>query len=295
MEHQHQLHSKESMLKEFKFLIKHKKILLRSINSNRITINSQFKVMFNLIDKGLQNIEDLIELDICLGKINTYIAMAFLNSMEDHTLELKYITRLPALLFKMHLNKLKILKVLRITGLYNQLVNLPSEISYLCNLVELDLNHCALLDLPKEIGQLKHLEKLNLNDNFFTALPEEIGDLKALKELHICNNPNLSSLPEEIGDLLALEILNMHHDGLETLPRSIGQLNSLKEINLDFNKLIIVPPEFSQLSHLERIHLRHNRLKKLSLVLTNLKNLQTIDIGENDIDELPEEFGTYLH
>jgi Leucine-rich repeat (LRR) protein len=283
------------MLKEYEFLLDKKRIILESIQSNRIGIKLQFNAMNDLMVKNIDDIDWEIEFDICLEKINAYIAIAFLNLVEEHEIEFKYITRLPKLLFRMHLNKLKILRCLTINGIFNHLISLPAEIGLLNNLTELTVSDCHLSILPREIGHLNNLIKLDLDGNLFTTLPKEIGELTSLKELSISNNPVLSSLPTEIGDLSALEVLNLHDDKLASIPSSFSRLQALKEINLDHNQLIKVPPELSKLSHLRRIRLRHNRLQELSLVLSLLTDLEEIDVDENDIHEFPSEFRRYIH
>lgn len=287
--------TKESLVKECNFLLDNKYNLLRIITSNRVGINDQYKVLNNLYKGGLEEVEDLVELNNCLIKINTYIIMAFLNAVEDNTLEIKYITRIPGLLFKMHLNKLKIIKTLKISGKENYLIGLPPEIGYLYNLMEIDLSDCLLSKIPKEIGLLKKLEKLMLNSNLFSELPKEIGELHNLKELDICYNPLLTELPEEIGNLTSLEILNAHHDNLREIPNSISRLHSLKILNFDYNQLITVPADLRLIAGLEIINLRHNQIKQLPTELLEINSLKQIDVNENDGIELPPQFSQFLH
>lgn len=130
--------TKERVLQEVGFLMKNKHALLREINSNRLIIIKLFNRIEVEITKDLNDIETLIELDTDLAKINAYICMAFLNAVEDHHLDLKYITRLPNLFFKLHLNKLRILKTLTLTEKCFDSINIPGEIAWLSNLKEID-------------------------------------------------------------------------------------------------------------------------------------------------------------
>lgn len=287
--------TKESLVKECDFLLDHKYHLLRIVSSNRAGISEQYKVLDALYKSGLEEVDDLVELNNCLSKINTYIIMAFLNAVEDNDLELRYITRIPSLLFKMHLNKLKIIKTLKIRGKDNYLIGLPPEIGYLHNLIEIDLTDCLLSKIPKEIGLLKKLKKLELNSNLFSELPKEIGELSHLKQLDICYNPLLTELPEEIGNLKSLEVLNAHHDNIQVIPKSISRLQSLKILNFDYNQLASVPDEICKLASLEIINLRHNQIKNLPVELIEIDSLKQIDVNENEGIELPPQFNDLLH
>lgn len=272
MEYNYKWLSREDLLKEVNFFKKHKIALLREIDSNRLGIKTMYRAINALESKGLKDIEHLVELDLLLGKMNTYIGVAFLNTVEDHDLALKYITRLPSLFFKVHLNKLQIIKYLKIDSTTCQLIFIPSEIELLHELRVLDFSGCLLDRIPKEIGHLKHLEKLNLNGNLFPNLPKEIGELSELIELDICDNKMLKELPEEIGNLRSLEIMSVHDDSLQKLPESIKQLKSLRELNLE-----------------------HNQLKKLPNALVKLPNLKILKIDHNPLRKISASFSKYLH
>ena len=285
---------KKNLIEEYNFLNSHYDALYLNAHSNRQGLQSSFKGMRDMVSSQPSSVQDLLVLDIYLGKINTYIAMASLNDMQDHSMELVYVTRLPSLLFKMHINKLMIIESLKIKGRLCNIKTLPPEIGLLQQLKYLDLTDCGLRTLPKEIGELSHLEKISLEGNDIASVPKEIGKLTLLKEINLSNNPKLTRLPEEIGNCTSLEIMNAHDDGLISLPKSIGKLKSLRILDLNYNQLSELPLEMNGLSHLQVLKLRHNHLKKLFSAL-QLPHLSKVELAENEELEVPLDWNKYIH
>jgi len=214
--------SKEFLLKEYEYLASKKAAILSEIKSNHLSIENQFISMELLVTNGLNSIDDLIEMEMCLAKVNTYIAMAFLNRVEDNEVEFKYLTRLPSLFFKLHMNKLRILKSITIDGRENQLSFLPPEIGYLIQLEILNLKHCSLSVLPKEIGQLKSLHNMNLDYNEIETIPVEVAELLELEELHLRHN-HLRELPVALAHLAKLRALDIEENEITTLPSEFSR------------------------------------------------------------------------
>jgi len=153
---------KEDLLKEAEFFQKNQQDILSQVHSNIEGIKAAFSLIGTLVDKKITNMSQCIALESCLVKLNTYICMALLNEVQDNTLVLSKITRLPRLFFKLHMNKLKILQHLIIQGSDCRLLLLPSEIGYLQQLKSMEVINCGLQKLPKEIALLKNLEKINV-------------------------------------------------------------------------------------------------------------------------------------
>lgn len=262
--------SQENLLQEFAFFHVNKTKILRTIQSNRRGIKQLFQQIALLIDNGFQDIADLIELDNALAKMNTYIIISFLNSVEDYDLELKYITRFPSLVFKMNLNKLKIIQSLKIIGHETYFSELPHEIGLLTELRVLEVSDCLIKKLPKEIAQLSKLEILNVEGDPIAVLPKEIGQLSHLKELHIGNNPKLTELPTEVGELFALEVLQAAHDSLKVLPDALARLAKLREVNVSHNQLKSIPESFGKLTQLTVLKVDHNDIKTFPIELSKL-------------------------
>ncbi|MGD9591223.1 MAG: leucine-rich repeat domain-containing protein [Candidatus Berkiella sp.] len=213
--------SKETLLQEYHYLEGKKADILQAVRSNHLSIENQFINMELLVDNGLNDIEDLIEMEMCLARVNTFIAMAFLNDVEDNEVEFKYLTRLPSLFFKLHMNKLRILKSITIDGRNNHLSNLPAEIGFLMGLEILNLKHCSLKVLPKEIGLLKSLHLFNLDYNEMDALPPEICDLVELQELHLRHN-HLHDLPLALTRLAKLRSIDIQENDIDKLPEAFS-------------------------------------------------------------------------
>ncbi len=262
--------SQEKLQQEFAFFHMNKAKIIKLIRSNRRSIKLLFEQIAVIIENEFQDVTDLIELDNALTKMNTYIIIAYLNAVEDHEVEFKYITRFPSLVFKMNLNKLKIIQKLRIQGDDSYLSQLPSELGLMSELRVLELSDCLIKKIPKEIGMLTKLEILNLEGDPITMLPKEIGNLTHLKELHIGNNPQLTELPSEVGELIALEVLQAAHDSLKVLPEALARLSALREMNVSYNQLKNIPESFNRLTQLKILKVDHNDIKVLPLELSKL-------------------------
>jgi len=262
--------SQENLQQEFAFFQMNKANIMKLILSNRRSIKQCFEQIAVLVENGFQEVTDLIELDNALTRMNTYIIIAYLNAVEDYDVEFKYITRFPSLVFKMNVNKLKVIQRLRIIGNDSYLCHLPPEIGMMSELRVLEVSDCLIKKLPKEIGLLSKLEILNVDGDPIANLPKEIGQLSHLKELHIGNNPELTELPTEVGELFALEVLQAAHDSLKVLPEALARLSALREMNVSYNQLTNIPESFGKLSKLTILKVDHNNIKVLPIELSKL-------------------------
>jgi len=102
---------------------------------------------------------------------------------------------------------------------YNQLSEIPKEISKLKNLRELNLISNKISKIPKEIGELKNLEELALNHNKISVLPKEIGKLKNLNYFFLSYN--------QISDITAL--LELKNLSVLELYENTGLLEKIPE------------------------------------------------------------------
>tara|TARA_Y100001968_G_C19005386_1_gene547938 strand:- start:15 stop:650 length:636 start_codon:yes stop_codon:yes gene_type:complete len=96
---------------------------------------------------------------------------------------------------------------------YNQLTQLPDNITNLENLFFLVLSFNEITSLPEEIGNLTNLYWLDMGYNELESLPESIGNLENLVYLWIFNN-NLSTLPNSFCNLN----VNWNSDDYSFLP-----------------------------------------------------------------------------
>jgi Leucine-rich repeat (LRR) protein len=167
-------------------------------------------------------------------------------------------------------------------------IEIPSEIGYLANLEELNLNHTGVYSLPPEIGQLANLQVLDLSENGPLELPPEIGQLSNLQTLDLSES-KLVELPPEIGQLSNLQTLDLSENELVELPPEIGQLSNLQVLRLRQNELVGLPPEIGQLANLEIFDLNINSLQELPPEIGRLSNLYFLGLMHNVLTEFPAE------
>ena len=180
---------------------------------------------------------------------------------------------------------------------YNQLTQIPPEISQLQQLQNLYLYHNQITQIPPEIGQLQHLQELSLFDNQLTQIPPEIGQLQQLHYLYLHNN-QLTQIPPEIGQLQQLRILYLFNNQLTQIPPEIGQLQKLQHLFLDNNQLTQIPPEIGQLQQLLNLNLSYNQLTQIPFGLLclppeigQLQQLRTLSLSYNQLTQIPPEIG----
>ncbi len=150
---------------------------------------------------------------------------------------------------------------LSITKYDPALKHLPSQLSTLTNLVELDISCLENLeDLPTEIGKLEKLERLIIDNGngcqMNISVPESIGNLSNLKVLRLygaldptesdTNKPiqpsKVKSLPGTIGKLQNLEELDLGRNRIKSIPSPIASLQNLRRLALDYNDIHELPP-----------------------------------------------------
>jgi len=98
----------------------------------------------------------------------------------------------------------------KITHLYlysNNISSVPSELSQLKNLKNLDLSHNKISSVPSELSQLTYLD---LRNNNLTSVPSELSQLKYLD----LRNNNISSVPSELSQLTNLKMI--YHQCLQS-------------------------------------------------------------------------------
>lgn len=103
------------------------------------------------------------------------------------------------------------------------------DLSWISNLVVLNIEENLIFEIPPYINRLKKLKKLDLWNCEIKELPKEFFELKQLKVLEIsCNQ--LTFLPKELIELKQLEVLDLSHNQLTTLPNEILELPKLKKL-----------------------------------------------------------------
>jgi Leucine-rich repeat (LRR) protein len=205
-------------------------------------------------------------------------------------------TGLNGTLINLDLRSLPNLNTLNFSGNHLLHGEIPDSISYLSNLVYLDLSGNGFTgSIPHSIGNLTQLKYLNLGMNGLTGtIPEEIGNLINLVELNLMYNYFTGSIPEVIGNLTQLNVLHLGSNNLTGRIPSVAKLDSLTVLNLSTNSLLVpIPSYITNFSRLESLDLSglklHGPLQDLfignngshSWNFSSLPNLQYLFIRNN--------------
>ncbi|MGE4349812.1 MAG: leucine-rich repeat domain-containing protein [Candidatus Berkiella sp.] len=281
---------KKVLLKEYEFFKKYKEAIFSKINSNALALSSSYKILTELVKQDLDDLDNIVKLDVELERVNCRVAMSYLNEVQEHDLSLEYLTRLPTLLFSLHLNKLMILKKLVLDGHKCKIIHVSSKIGLLTNLIELDISGCLLTQLPDAIVYLENLEILSLKHNHLSTLPDGIERLTHLKELDLSYNHEMRVLPRGVGKLKNLHKLKIDHDNLDSLPDEICDLEHLHEIQAHHNHLRQLPKALERLGQLEILDIHNNELRTLPHNITRLSALKYLNIQGNYIESVPDGF-----
>lgn len=225
------------------------------------------------------NLTDLLFLDLSNN---------FLETLPPQTRRLSNLQTLilnnnPLELFQLRqLPSLQHLEVLQMRNTNRNLLNFPTSLDHLINLVELDISQNNLPKIPDviynlinlkrfnvsendikdislSIEMLQKLEILNLSRNELTALPNTICKLSKLRQLYINENMiNFDGIPSGIGKLGSLEVFSAACNQLEMIPESLFRCGNLKKLNLSFNQLITLPDTIYLLGDMDILDLRNN-------------------------------------
>lgn len=285
--------NKQLLLEEVRYFQFMYKEITQEINSNVLAVQACEQQIQELLKKNIEDMLFCIQLDNLLEKMNAYIAMALLNEVDGENLHLKYITRLPTLFFKLHLNKIKTLKRITLHNDTFKIIYISPEIGHCFMLEILDCSQCKLSELPETIGSLVNLKKLILSENDIKEIPESIGNLKNLTHFDVSNNTHLGKLPKVIGDLENLKVLKAHHAKLKSLPKEIANCKNLLELYVDHNQLTALPKDIAKLPYLEILYVDHNHLTRLPDDFDKMHNIKIVTLEGNEFKKIPANFLKY--
>ncbi|KAH9778157.1 ADP-ribosyl cyclase/cyclic ADP-ribose hydrolase [Citrus sinensis] len=201
--------------------------------------------------EGLRN----LKLRECSKLVSLPENLGSLKSLVYIEAERSAISQVPASIA--HLNEVKSLSF---AGCRNLV--LPTLLSGLCSLTELDLKDCGIREIPQDIGSVFALEKIDLSGNNFETLPASMKQLSRLRYLYLINCYMLQTLPELPLRLKLLEARNCKQlRSLPELPSCLKGFDALVLETLSKHK--------------------HSRDSPMELIFTNCLKLK--DKGNNNI------------
>uniref|UniRef100_A0A8C6NUH0 Protein scribble homolog n=1 Tax=Nothobranchius furzeri TaxID=105023 RepID=A0A8C6NUH0_NOTFU len=172
----------------------------------------------------------------------------------------------------------------------NLLKSLPTSLSFLVKLEQLDLGSNELELLPDTLGALPNLRELWLDRNQLSSLPPELGNLRRLVCLDVSEN-RLVELPSELSGLLALTDLLLTQNMLKIIPDGIGCLKQLSILKVDQNQLTHLTDSVGECENLTELILTENLLQSLPRSLGKLKKLTNLNVDRNRLNSVPKELG----
>ena len=147
------------------------------------------------------------------------------------------------------------------------------------NLQFLSLSFNQLKQIPPEISNFKSLMKIQLACNEISYVPSEILQLPQLEHIDLSHNC-ISSLPEALLRELppVLAVVNLSHNMLTDLP-SYFENSGIKHLDLSHNLLKSVPQCVGTLSQLQSLNISDNvDVKRIPYDLGGLKHLEVLSI-----------------
>ena len=148
--------------------------------------------------------------------------------------------------------------------------------------------------IPSELSAISSLRELNFTNNELTAITPKIGLLSNLVNLDLSNNRIAGKIPSSLFSLSLLSVLHLGSNQFSgTLAPEVGGLSSLAQLHLFDNRLTgKLTTELQKMSRLDLLDFTVNKLSgNLNQILFGLTGLQVIAIGQNQFTgSLPDGF-----
>ncbi|KAI3730982.1 hypothetical protein L1987_62164 [Smallanthus sonchifolius] len=131
---------------------------------------------------------------------------------------------------------------------------LPSAVSCLHSLSELNLSSCSLSDgdIPDDLTGLSSLHTLDIRYNMFCVLPSSLGQLTTLEELYLCSCWKLKTVMEFPPNLHRLTSRDCR--SLENIPH-LSNMKFLRHLNLECCCKLVEILGLEKLNCLQEIYL----------------------------------------
>ena len=174
-------------------------------------------------------------------------------------------------------------KVLKISFHGRQMGNLSPRIADFIYLATLDLSYNDLADLPDELSTLHYLQGFYVRGNKLTVFPEQILLLPLLARLDLSEN-QITEIPPAIIKMDQLVSLNLEKNALNHFPVQLFELSNLSVLNLAHNGCSSLPEGIGNMLNLEKLDLSNNQLTSLPGEIILLSgNLKELSINGNQI------------
>ncbi|EOA23115.1 hypothetical protein CARUB_v10003908mg [Capsella rubella] len=173
---------------------------------------------------------------------------------------------------------------------------LPSSISRLSYLVELDMSDCQRLrTLPSSVRHLVSLKSMNLDGcKHLENLPDTLQNLTSLETLEMSGCLNVNEFPRAATNI---ELLRISETSIEEIPARICNLSQLRSLDISENKrLKSLPVSISELRSLEKLKLSGCSLLESfpPEICQTMSCLRWFDLDRTSIKELPENIGNLV-
>ncbi|XP_010453970.2 PREDICTED: disease resistance protein RPP5-like [Camelina sativa] len=173
---------------------------------------------------------------------------------------------------------------------------LPSSISHLSYLVELDMSDCQRLRvLPSSVRNLVSLKSMNLDGcKHLENLPDTLQSLTSLETLEVSGCLNVNEFRRVATNI---EVLRISETSIEEVPARIYNLSQLRSLDISENKrLKSLPLSISELRSLEKLKLSGCSLLESfpPEICQTMSCLRWFDLDRTSVKELPESIGNLV-
>lgn len=169
--------------------------------------------------------------------------------------------------------------------------SLPSSVSALDFVREIDLRGNRLVDLPASIALLPRLTYLDLAANPLAEVPAALRGADSIRILDL-DSTGIAALPSWLGELANLWYFSAAWNRLDSLPSSLVQLKRLAILGIYRNRISAFPAGMGSMDSLGEIWAETNLIRRLPSGFTGLPNLRTLQLDNNPLDSLPSDIGS---
>ena len=246
-----------------------------------------------------KNHQYLTDLDISYCNLKTLNTNDVINNEIDKNLEIQednigYLKDLKSFIIPGNNDlreipeEIESLENIEIFSIYHQPIpSLPNGFGKHClHLSRLDLHRLWLKELPESLSYLKELVYLDISMNHFESFPNIVCSLVSLIHLE-ANGFNWVELPDDFRNLTHLKYLSLRFNRFTEVFSSLLSLESLETLDLSGNFIETFNPDDKPLwNNLNCLNLSFNsHLKEITKSLLTLNNLKNVFIHDTEIEQ----------